>query len=328
MAPKSRGITAPAWRGGEIENEPQLPLPWVFYPKKYGFYFAFASTQDSDPYFCECSRQAMQAHAMSLGLSTEADYFSSIKIKSNQPWRSDNFNPRVSDRIQSLPQAEWPTSLFREKLCHACNQVIPSLLSSAYAHASFSFEHLYWYVKQLRTLEAGMPSFKEFKNFMDANPERFALSKQKSTSDADFYSKAHRQFFSETEMQTKIRFGLHALGGSSQSEYLLLGMVKAIYPDELIQHKVRPGWLENLELDIWIPHLSIAIEYQGEQHYRPVEHWGGEDAFQRQVERDRLKRKLCKRNGVRLIEIKFNQALDIDALGALIRKPLGNIRKV
>lgn len=327
MTPKSRGITAPVWRGGEVKHEAQLPLPWVFYPKKFGFYFAFASTQDSDPYFCECSRQVMQAHARSLGLSTESDYFASIKPKSNQPWRSDNFNTTISSRIQSMSEADWPTSLFREKLCHACNQVIPSLLSSAYAHASFSFEHLYWYVKQQRTLEAGMPSFKGFKNFMDANPERFALAKQKSTSDSDFYSKAHSQFFSETEMETKIRFGLHSLGGSSQSEYLLLGMVRTMFPDDLIQHKVRPGWLQNLELDIWIPHLGIAIEYQGEQHYKPVGHWGGESAFQRQVERDRLKRKLCKKHGVRLIEIKYNQALDVDALHALIRKSLGSFGK-
>jgi hypothetical protein len=39
-------------------------------------------------------------------------------------------------------------------------------------------------------------------------------------------------------------------------------------------------WLKNkypLELDFYLPEHNIGIECQGIQHFKPIEHWGGED---------------------------------------------------
>jgi len=318
----NKGLKARAWLGDEVEHEPNLPFPIVLYPKKFGFYFAFAETLESEPYFCECLREVMEAHAKTMELKTCEDYLASVLEPRVQPWEKDNFNQKMSLRIQETPPELKSEILFKQGLCHACNKIIPSLLSSAYAHASFAFERLYWYTKQIRVMQGYRPSYEGFKTFIASNPERFALAIEKAKNDHDLYQKCHRQFFSETEMETKRRFDLHTLGGSSQAEQVLLSMVNSIFPNDLVQHKVRPAWLENLELDIWIPHLRIGIEYQGEQHYKPVSHWGGQEAFEKQVERDKLKRKLCKANGVRLIEIKFSQELDVDALWILIHKKI------
>jgi hypothetical protein len=43
------------------------------------------------------------------------------------------------------------------------------------------------------------------------------------------------------------------------------------------------------ELDIWIPELKLAIEYDGEQHFRPVSVFGGEEGFERTKARDAMK---------------------------------------
>ncbi|GAB3644990.1 PDDEXK family nuclease [Ramlibacter alkalitolerans] len=72
--------------------------------------------------------------------------------------------------------------------------------------------------------------------------------------------------------------------------------------------KCRPQWLRGgkgypLELDGFNPYLAIAFEYQGPQHYRPVDIWGGEAKLQVQQERDALKRAQCEQAGVELIEI-------------------------
>lgn len=47
------------------------------------------------------------------------------------------------------------------------------------------------------------------------------------------------------------------------------------------------------------------IEYNGEQHYIPVEHFGGKTKFQKQILRDTNVRNYCKENNITLIEIPY-----------------------
>ena len=61
-----------------------------------------------------------------------------------------------------------------------------------------------------------------------------------------------------------------------------------------------------MELDIWIPDLSLAIEYQGEQHYLPISHWGGEGALNENQRRDSEKVSACKDNGITLLTLDYN----------------------
>ena len=58
-----------------------------------------------------------------------------------------------------------------------------------------------------------------------------------------------------------------------KSEYRLYATVKKLYPDAVFQY--APDWLKRQKIDIYIPSLRIAIEYQGKQHYEPVEFFGG-----------------------------------------------------
>lgn len=75
---------------------------------------------------------------------------------------------------------------------------------------------------------------------------------------------------------------------------------------------VRPEWLKNpmtgrnLELDCYNDELSIALEYNGKQHYKytPRFHKSTEE-FELQVYRDILKKKLCNKNGVDLIIVPY-----------------------
>ena len=71
--------------------------------------------------------------------------------------------------------------------------------------------------------------------------------------------------------------------------------------------RVRPKWLRNtsgrpMELDGYCAELGLAFEHQGEQHYRPVKHFG-RTTHEAILARDRLKRCLCEKAGVVLIEV-------------------------
>jgi len=62
----------------------------------------------------------------------------------------------------------------------------------------------------------------------------------------------------------------------------------------------------NLELDCYCPELNLALEYQGEQHYRykPWFH-RNESEFQAQVYRDNMKRRILMEKGINLIEVPY-----------------------
>ena len=72
---------------------------------------------------------------------------------------------------------------------------------------------------------------------------------------------------------------------------------------------VRPEWMINpetnhlLEIDCYNEEMGLAFEYQGRQHYKPVEFFGGEEIYEKVKRRDDIKRKICKQHGIRLIEI-------------------------
>lgn len=48
------------------------------------------------------------------------------------------------------------------------------------------------------------------------------------------------------------------------------------------------------------------IEYNGIQHYIPIEYFGGKLKFQKQLDRDNFLRNYCKENNITLIEIKYD----------------------
>ena len=99
-------------------------------------------------------------------------------------------------------------------------------------------------------------------------------------------------------------------------ELSLFQTVRRKYPDTLYQY--RPEWLDLQSLDMYIPSLKTGIEYQGVQHYRKVDFFGGEEALLHRWELDQKKRKLCEEQGVRVIEWPY----DMEPTAANVRRML------
>ena len=59
--------------------------------------------------------------------------------------------------------------------------------------------------------------------------------------------------------------------------------------------------------------LLCLIEYDGEQHFKPIEFFGGEEAFQKQQERDQKKDEWCKENNIPLLRIPYTDYEQLDA---------------
>ncbi len=108
-----------------------------------------------------------------------------------------------------------------------------------------------------------------------------------------------RDFYSFTDGRTKWK-----------NEFLVYQIVKTLYPGETV-YQYSPTFLRTkkgqLSYDVFISGLNIAIEYQGEQHFKQIDFFGGEEDFKARKKRDVLKRKLSAENGIKLIYIYYNE---------------------
>lgn len=61
-----------------------------------------------------------------------------------------------------------------------------------------------------------------------------------------------------------------------------------------------------LPFDFYIPSENVAIEYDGEQHFKPITFWGGENNYDYVVKHDAIKTKYCEDNNITLLRINYN----------------------
>ncbi len=94
--------------------------------------------------------------------------------------------------------------------------------------------------------------------------------------------------------------------------------------------KTRPDFLKNeitggynLEIDCYNDELKIGVEYNGVQHYKYIPYFHkNKEAFYNQKYRDELKRRMCKDNGIYLIEVPYT--VKIENIESYISKELRN----
>jgi len=91
------------------------------------------------------------------------------------------------------------------------------------------------------------------------------------------------------------------------SEARLLTLIQAAFKGKEVVRYARPLWLAPQHLDFYVPELSLAIEYMGEQHYSAVEFFGGEAGLAATIERDRRKAEICHACGVRLAYVRHDE---------------------
>lgn len=98
-----------------------------------------------------------------------------------------------------------------------------------------------------------------------------------------------------------------SIGELKVEEYLKkLGInYKKEYPIEYAGNKSGKAYI-----DFYLPDLNTFIEFNGKQHYIPIEHFGGQLIFDKQVERDNYIDEYCKKNNINLITIKYNENIN------------------
>lgn len=62
---------------------------------------------------------------------------------------------------------------------------------------------------------------------------------------------------------------------------------------------------KKLRFDFYLPEYNTLIEYDGEQHFKPIEYFGGEEHFNILKKNDEIKNEYCKMHKINLVRIPY-----------------------
>ena len=65
-----------------------------------------------------------------------------------------------------------------------------------------------------------------------------------------------------------------------------------------------------LLFDFYLPEYNCCIEYDGKQHFEPIEWFGGQKSLEYTQKHDRIKTKYCKNNNIKLFRISYLENIE------------------
>jgi hypothetical protein len=322
-----------------ISFEEELPLPWVYYPSAgIGAFFAYSAENSGELFLCSCSKVAVENYIV-LRIRDRLERFAYPKY--NFILSGKKFPELLVQRLleQKVPSDESAINYlnFKDNICYECRKIIPKYRFTHEMYGGVFKQNYGWFilkegytygidynlirVAQDRVPEElqpiMLPELNELSDLLarDLHPENFAGQDIK-WKDVHEYARILR---TTIENKARSEFGFKKVGEAWTAETLLYYLVKELYPSLEILRHYRADFLQRLELDVYIPEMQLGIEYQGQQHYSPVKHWGGDEAFTKLVERDSLKKKLCKENGIKLLYVKFDEPITKEHISSKIK---------
>ena len=103
-----------------------------------------------------------------------------------------------------------------------------------------------------------------------------------------------------------------AVCNESKGERAIREFLTANNIEYIPQHKFKDCRnIRPLPFDFYLSEHNICVEYNGIQHYEPVEIFGGETTFKLQKKKDEIKKTFCRDNNIKLIII--NDVEDVNS---------------
>lgn len=78
--------------------------------------------------------------------------------------------------------------------------------------------------------------------------------------------------------------------------------------------------IKQLYFDFYLPDYNILIEFDGEQHYKPIPHFGGISKYKKLTKRDKIKSNWSVSSNIKLYRIKYNDDLVYELKNILNRE--------
>ena len=93
---------------------------------------------------------------------------------------------------------------------------------------------------------------------------------------------------------------------TSKGEHYITSYLTKIN-EQFITDKTFPTCINivKLRFDFYFPERNLILEFDGIQHFQPVERFGGKEAFEYLKKCDKIKNEWCKLNNIKLIRISY-----------------------
>jgi len=344
---------------GAIVSE-NLPLPIVQYPGHYGTFFGFSQDRDTSVVMCTCAQipllNYIKLHKLNFSENNyQAKLHSEfpaaitkllVKWDGNFPLPFD-FGKGICHKCNHIsPTLRYCHEMYGTRFLQYygwyVNQTylrLGILLSYFPSETKYLNEicpkEIQNDIDEINTLEKISPTDNQaLIDYLSKN-----VNWNKSDSSLQFWnnlrrenpqywenieviiSRKRRDFSNKIENITREELGFKHIGEGWVNETILYQIIKRIFPHREVIFHSKPAWLNGLEIDVYIPSLKIGFEYQGEQHYHPVNNWGGIKALEEIQKRDARKMYLCLEYDVRLITVDFTEPLTEDYIRRLINLP-------
>lgn len=359
---RRKAHTLVAFRG-EIVRE-KLPLPFVRYPRLYGAFFAFSESENGPFFLCACSLdplhnltrlRATRTHLGSADSLREAPlpspYVPDAVAKASlehvhDPLEAASFRAQLCHRCHlATPTLRWCHPMYGGTF----KQSYGWYIEQAYLRLGMDRRWLKYlsdvcppdYQTQIEEIQLAQRAYGEewgrlmalvqaplrediapdertyFRNVRESDARPMILLRKRA-------SHLRTEFENSIESIARQEFGFRPVGEGWVSETLLYQIVcRVTHPHRVLRHH-RPDWLNGLELDIYIPERRMAIEYQGQQHFHPIEAWGGSAGLAAVRARDAKKARACKKQGILLVTIDYTEPLSDEHVRTVIARALGN----
>lgn len=100
-----------------------------------------------------------------------------------------------------------------------------------------------------------------------------------------------------------------SIGEQTVEKFLIKNKIKYIAQYEIpISKEINKT--EKAYIDFYLPDYNLFIEYNGKQHYVPIEYFGGKIRFEVQKCRDNYIKDYCSKNNINLLEIRYNDNIE------------------
>ncbi|MBN1639735.1 MAG: hypothetical protein JXA09_00775 [Anaerolineae bacterium] len=305
-----------------------LPYPIVHYPQR-GVFLAFAPDEGTPPALCACARAGLE-HAVELARSRGDPAADGSALDLSLVPES------VAALVRLRPESPLDAVRFVPRLCHRCNMAVPALRYCHELEGGRFIQTYGWYVAQaylrygialdvcaylpevcptqLRTsVEAVATAAKALDNLDSQEPGDAGGATRMRDAERQYVTRQYRRACASLDrtIESIVRqeFGFQPVGEGWVSETMLYQVVRRVCAGHEVLRRDRPAWLDGLELDVHVPELGLAFEYQGQQHYHAVAAWDGIEALAALQDRDRRKARLCAERGVMLIAIDYTEPL-------------------